>query len=316
MGPGWFLSAEQFWRQGGCDEAHGGWGQQGVEVALKAWLSGNALMVNKRTWFSHWFRGGGGPGFPYPISGREVDTARQYSRDLWLNNKWPLATRKLAWLVEKFNPLGWENTVVDQDRLDDIHRLFYKQLHPHAPQAPRWRGIKILKFSTDLLLYHQMIWENKPQWIVETGTLYGGSSLFFQDQLDLVGLGGRVITIDKYPREDLQRDPRVTYLAGGSTSMEILNQVHALVDTSGSVMVVLDSDHSRQHVKREVVRYSPIVTKGQYMVVEDCYEGDAKLHGAGEAVDWFLSRTKTFQRENPEKQFQLSLTRDGWLRRK
>ena len=106
MGPGWFLSADQFWKQGGCDEGHGSWGQQGVEVALKAWLSGNALMVNKLTWFAHWFRGD--EGFPYPISGREVDAARHYSRDLWLNNKWPGQVRDLRWLINKFNPPGWE----------------------------------------------------------------------------------------------------------------------------------------------------------------------------------------------------------------
>jgi len=79
----------------------------GIEVALKAWLSGGALKVNKKTWFSHWFRGGGGPGFPYSLGGREVDKARKYSKDLWLNDKWPLQTRKFAWILEKFNPPGW-----------------------------------------------------------------------------------------------------------------------------------------------------------------------------------------------------------------
>ena len=96
MGPGWFISRDDFWKQGGCDENHGSWGQQGCEVSLKAWLSGGALMTDENTWFAHWFRGGGGPGFPYPISGREVEGARHYSRDLWLNDKWPQADEKTA----------------------------------------------------------------------------------------------------------------------------------------------------------------------------------------------------------------------------
>jgi|GEM_PF-1007236 len=118
MGPGWFMWTDRFWELGGCDEGHGGWGQQGVEVALKAWLSGGALMVNKKTWFSHWFRGGGVPdgfksGFPYTIRGRDVSKARKYSQDLWLNNKWPKQTRTIEWLVDKFQTPTWNGTRVE-----------------------------------------------------------------------------------------------------------------------------------------------------------------------------------------------------------
>lgn len=112
MGPGWFMWLDRFWELGGCDENHGGWGQQGVEVSCKAWLSGGALMINKKTWFAHWFRGGGVPegfksGFPYKISGRQVDKARKYSRDLWLNNKWEKQTRTIQWLANKFQAPTW-----------------------------------------------------------------------------------------------------------------------------------------------------------------------------------------------------------------
>ena len=112
MGPGWFMHKERFLYQGGCDEGHeGGWGQQGIEVSLKAWLSGGKLIVNKKTWFAHWFRGGGGPGFPYKISGNQINRVRKYSQDLWLNNKWEKQTRTIEWLVEKFNPPGWVSNI-------------------------------------------------------------------------------------------------------------------------------------------------------------------------------------------------------------
>jgi glycosyltransferase involved in cell wall biosynthesis len=104
MGCCFFMNTERFWELEGCDEGHeGGWGQQGIEVALKAWLSGGALKVNKKTWFAHWFRAGDG-GFPYPISGNVIDRVRAYSADLWLNDKWGKATRKFSWLLDKFNP--------------------------------------------------------------------------------------------------------------------------------------------------------------------------------------------------------------------
>lgn len=113
MGPGWFMHKDRYWELGGMDEGHeGGWGQMGVEVACKAWLSGGSLKVNKKTWFAHWFRGGDGPGFPYQISGRQVERVREYSRDLWLNDKWPKATRKFQWLVDRFNPPGWGGKVI------------------------------------------------------------------------------------------------------------------------------------------------------------------------------------------------------------
>jgi hypothetical protein len=109
MGPGFFMRKDRFWELGGCDEGHGSWGQQGIEVSLKAWLSGGRLVVNKNTWFAHWFRGGGGPGFPYTISGNAIDKARKHSQELWLNNKWEKQTRPLSWLINKFNPPGWEH---------------------------------------------------------------------------------------------------------------------------------------------------------------------------------------------------------------
>ncbi len=106
MGPGWFMHKDRFWELGGCDENHGGWGQQGVEVSLKAWLSGGALMVNKKTWFSHWFRSG--EGFPYPIKKSDTQKAKDYSRDLWFNGKWEKQVRSVEWLAEKFNAPTWE----------------------------------------------------------------------------------------------------------------------------------------------------------------------------------------------------------------
>ena len=106
VGACFFMHRDRFWDLGGLDEKHGSWGQFGVEVACKAWLSGGRHVVNKKTWFAHMFRTQGGDfGFPYPLSGRQVDNARKYSRDMWMNNKWPLAKHDLNWLLERFRPV-------------------------------------------------------------------------------------------------------------------------------------------------------------------------------------------------------------------
>jgi glycosyltransferase involved in cell wall biosynthesis len=111
QGSCFMLTREKYWELDICDEGHGGWGQQGTEVACKTWLSGGRLVTNKKTWYAHMFRTQGGDfGFPYPLSGGEVDRARQYSKNLWLNDSWPKAKYPLSWLIEKFSPLpDWHN---------------------------------------------------------------------------------------------------------------------------------------------------------------------------------------------------------------
>ena len=111
VGAGWMLPMKRYWELGGMDEAHGGWGQMGVELACKSWLSGGRQVVNKRTWFSHMFRTQGGDfGFPFPLSDREVQQARAHSRSLWMDGKWPGIKRPLGWLIDHFAPVpDWPN---------------------------------------------------------------------------------------------------------------------------------------------------------------------------------------------------------------
>jgi hypothetical protein len=101
---------ERFWELGGMDEDHGSWGQFGTELACKAWLSGGKMVTSLNTWVAHMFRTGnfsrnGKSSWPYPISQGQINRARRYSRDLWINDKWPKATRKLEWLIEHFKPV-------------------------------------------------------------------------------------------------------------------------------------------------------------------------------------------------------------------
>ena len=113
LGACWLLERDRYHDLNICDEGHGGigWGQQGTEVSCKTWLSGGRLVCTKKTWFAHMFRTQGGDfGFPYPISGRDVRDAREYSKDLWLGNNWDKAIYPLSWLIERFKPIpGWHD---------------------------------------------------------------------------------------------------------------------------------------------------------------------------------------------------------------
>ena len=309
MGPLFFMHKDRFFELGGMDEGHGQWGQMGVEVALKAVLSGGRMVVDKRTWFSHWFRGG--IGFPYHISGHDVDKARKYSQDLWLNDKWDKATRKLQWVVDKFQPPTWEKKVQT-----DMYQVFYSHILREG-YIPTWRGVRCIKLPTDLILYSQILWDNKPDILIECGTGFGGSTLFYADCFNTIGKG-HVISIDKLNRGQPPHS-RITYINGRMTACDTLATVKDLIKGK-TVMVVLDGNHYRKQVKRELYFYTPMVTRGQFIVVEDIYRKSGLTQRAGhggEAVDWFFKTklSKNFKKEPIDEQFLYCISKGGWIRR-
>ena len=121
QGACWFMSKDRFNELEGMDNGHGGWGQMGCEVACKSWLSGGRQMVSTETWFSHLFRTSKDYSFPYPVSGKDHEFARNYSRDLWLNNKWHKQVHDFDWLIEKFSPVpGWESKTVIVPKVETV----------------------------------------------------------------------------------------------------------------------------------------------------------------------------------------------------
>ena len=116
IGAAWFIHREQFFKQDCLDEAHGSYGQMGVEISCKAWLSGGKVLTCKDAWAGHMFRSNGNFSFPYPISGNDQERAKQYSIDFWRGNKWSKQKYPLRYLVERFWPVnGW--TQEDLDKL-------------------------------------------------------------------------------------------------------------------------------------------------------------------------------------------------------
>jgi len=140
IGACWFTSRERYWEMEGLDEAHGFWGQVGTEVSCKTWLSGGRLVTNTNTWYAHLFRTGnfsldGSSTFPYYISGNAQERAREYSRDLWFNNKWPKQVHPLSWLVERFRPLPYWHEEIGAEalaRVEAAGREFYRRREGNA----------------------------------------------------------------------------------------------------------------------------------------------------------------------------------------
>jgi cephalosporin hydroxylase len=184
--------------------------------------------------------------------------------------------------------------------------------------AADWLGTQAVKYPTDMWVYQELIARLRPQLVVETGTYRGGSARYLASILDMLG-EGRLVSIDisdNQPPAHL----RVTYLLGSSVSEEILVQVRELAADAEQVLVILDSDHARDHVLAELRAYSELVPVGGYLIVEDTnVNGHPVLpqHGAGpyEAVHAFLHENRDFVVDSSCEKFFITANPDGFLRR-
>lgn len=123
QGSFFMCTRENYWKKELCDETWGSWGQQGSEVAIKTWLSGGRVIINKKCWYAHLFRTQSGFSFPYSQSGSGQQRARDICNDIFKNNKWPKQTRNLDWLVEKFWPVpGWEQADLDALKNNKVNK--------------------------------------------------------------------------------------------------------------------------------------------------------------------------------------------------
>ncbi len=209
-----------------------------------------------------------------------------------------------------------------QDIVDEFHKLFYQTglLSGHGTWMDTyWLGVPLKKCPFDLWIYQELMSELRPDVVVESGTGHGGSALFMASVCDLLG-HGRVITIDVEQYEDRPTHERVTYLLGSSTSPNIVAQVRTLVRDEDTVLVLLDSDHSKEHVLRELEIYGQFVTIGSYIIVEDTnIHGHPVLpeHPPGpmEAVEEFLQDNSSFVVDRTREKFYLTHNPKGYLRR-
>jgi cephalosporin hydroxylase len=201
---------------------------------------------------------------------------------------------------------------------ESFHRWYYE----HGAQTwfnSHWLGVQIEKTPWDMWTYQEILQETKPDVLIECGTAKGGSAYYFATMFDLLK-HGRVITIDIESDPGRPAHPRITYLVGSSTSDAIVRAVRDAIKPGERVMVSLDSDHRKAHVADELRLYSPMVTPGQYLVVEDTdINGHPvlPLFGPGpmEAVTEFLPKHPEFKPDAYRERFGVSFFPHGWLKR-
>src|SRR4029453_19348028 len=197
-----------------------------------------------------------------------------------------------------------------------FHELYYDS-RDTTWKDTRWRGVRAQKCPLDLWVYQEILHEVQPDLIVETGTAEGGSALFLASILDLIGRG-EVITIDVLLRSDFPGPPPISYLNGSSTDPTIVGHVSDLVGEDDSVLVILDSDHTKDHVLAEMRAYGPLVTRGSYLIVEDTnINGHPVLPDFGpgpwEAVEEFLEGNDQFTVDRSREKLLMTFNPMGYL---
>ena len=240
--------------------------------------------------------------------------------------------------VEQFNQEK-ENNISEIGKDANLKALGIKFLVETAPKKYSynfsWMGRPIIALPQDMIAMQEIIWEVKPDLIIETGVAHGGSIVYYASLLELIGNEGLVIGIDidirKYNRDLIEAHPmmkRIKLLEGSSTSEEMVNQVKEIAKDYKKIMICLDSNHTHEHVLQELKLYAPFTSVGSYCVVFDTVVEDMPADwdwgirpwGVGNnpktAVWAFLKENDNFEIDKSiDSKLLISVALDGYLKR-
>ena len=204
---------------------------------------------------------------------------------------------------------------LDRAAISRAHDVLYLS---DAWTEATWLGAQALKNPLDLWVYQEIMFETRPELVIETGTYRGGSAFFLASMCDLLG-AGEVISVDiEQVRDDYPAHPRITYLGGrSSTDPDVLTEIRDRAEGKRT-LVILDSDHSQGHVEAELAVYAQLVPVGGYVIVEDSNIGQIRkdlLPGPLEAIETFLATTDAFEIDSAREKFLITFNPSGYLRR-
>jgi cephalosporin hydroxylase len=196
-------------------------------------------------------------------------------------------------------------------------------------------GRPIIQLPHDILAMQEIIWEVKPDLIIETGIAHGGSLIMYASFLEMMGINnGAVLGIDidirEYNRNEIENHrlfKRITLFEGSSISEEIVSKVNSFAKSFSKVLVILDSNHTHEHVKCELELYSPLVSKDSYCIVFDTFIDDlsnelfsdrpwSKGNSPKTAVKEFLKKNQQFKIDQKiQDKLVITAAPDGFLKR-
>ena len=215
----------------------------------------------------------------------------------------------------------WGNRMIERHNINKFCKIYYEKREKDSRiwQKTTWLGTLALKLPTDLWIYQEILYDIRPDLIIETGTMYGGSALFLATICDTIKKGS-IVSIDINRKDSFPNHERIKYITGSSTDEKIVNQVKNMIKTNDKVIVILDSDHTKNHVLNEMEMYSRLVSKDSYLIVEDTAINGHPVEpnfgdGPMEAVNEFLKTHDEFKIDNDKEKFLLTMNPNGYLKK-
>lgn len=216
--------------------------------------------------------------------------------------------------------------------LDDysLKRAFVVAQTEHTEYENQWLGVRLQQFPNDLQVYTHLLYSVKPDIIVETGTFHGGSALFLADVMEHINPDCEIVTVD-ITDEHINKTKaegkwlpgltdKITFIKGDSVGAETVAQVKEHVKGKKRVLVLLDSLHTKDHVLKELEAYSPMVSPGSYLLVNDTHHDVLSTAHAGEgplaAAEIFASQDNDFEVLKDRPRYIISAMHHGIFKRK
>lgn len=186
----------------------------------------------------------------------------------------------------------------------------------------KWMGLTVGKCPLDLWVYQEILFETRPDLIIEAGTAAGGSALFMAQMCDLMGTGN-VITLDIKKGPHYRPHPRLVYAQADIVNPDTRKMIDSIIKDAPyppRVMIVFDDDHHQKHVEEEMEMYCDLVSPGCYMIVEDTNINGNPVYpefgpGPREAVLNFLEKHPEFYPDYSKHKFLMTCNPGGYLRR-
>lgn len=206
------------------------------------------------------------------------------------------------------------------DFFTEYHKWYY---NTEVWKRQYWRGVEVQKFIFDVWNYQEIIFDLKPDLILEIGTYKGGSALMFHDLLRNVNKKGIVVTVDishELSKPNIDGIKGLKLLEGDSISLEMAKAMELYIKDSGRVFAILDGNHQKEQVFKEMVIMNELLKEGDYLVVEDGnINGNPVLPGWGagpkEAIDdFFRIYPDSFKHDyDRERKFRITCAPEGYL---
>lgn len=169
----------------------------------------------------------------------------------------------------------------DDENLKSISYLWLKETFKKKYEYNfEWMGRPIIQYPADILAVQEILWKVKPDLIIEIGIAHGGSIIFSASMLELIG-NGEVLAIDidirEHNRKEIENHPmfkRITLMEGSSIDLKIVEKVESYAKGKDIILLFLDSNHTHDHVLKELQYYSGLVSIDSYVVVFDTFIED------------------------------------------